>query len=420
MEKNKTIFTRIRDWIHGIFRVYCLEFSLIIHDIGMILFFTFLPLAYPIVYSLIYNPELVKEVPMVIVDHDRSSMSRELVRKMDACDEAYIIGYATDLNEARKAMASGDCYGILEIPEGFQKKIGRGETSPAVMYCDATLLLRYKGFLIASTNVMLDMGGELMTQTIDNVAPLAETIAQGDILPIENINLGNIRAGFDSFIMPGVLILILQQCLILAVGMAGGAKRETTRLLYYDKDLVSSSVFGSMLGQFLCYFTIIALPAVYMIHYVPMMFSFPVAGNLFEETMMLVPLIMASVGVGFTLQAMVTERESVFVMWVVTSIFFLFVSGLIWPLYDMPKVWRWLGAISPSTWGVEAFIKMNSNGSSLADVRQPYINLWILAAFWWLMGWCAQKWNVRPAIKRWMSLRKSVVQSGNQIWPNDQ
>lgn len=415
MSTKKNIFSRIKEWIHGIFRVFCLEFSLISHDIGMILFFTFLPLAYPIVYSLIYNPELVKDVPLVVVDNDRTPMSRELARNLDACDQAWVKGYASDLNEARKAMASGDCFAILEIPEGFQKKIGRNETAPAVMYCDMSLLLRYRGFLVASTNVMLEMGSKLMTQTIDNTVPLAETIATGDILPINNINLGNIRGGFDSFIMPGVLILILQQCLILAVGMAGGAKRETTHLMYYDKDLVSSSVFGSMIGQALCYFTIIALSAVYMIHYVPMMFSFPMAGNLLDEIIFLVPLILASIGVGFAFQALITERESVFVIWVVTSIFFLFVSGLIWPMYDMPKVWHWLGAISPSTWGVEGFIKMNGNGATLADVRDPYLKLWILAAFWWGLGWCAQKWNVRPAIKKWMTLRKSIALKGEEI-----
>ena len=78
------------------FKVYCREFKMVTHDVGIILFFMFLPLAYPIIYSLIYNPELVKEVQMVVVDHDRTPLSRELVRKMDACDQADVIGYAAD------------------------------------------------------------------------------------------------------------------------------------------------------------------------------------------------------------------------------------------------------------------------------------------------------------------------------------
>ena len=212
---------KFRNFIRGLFEVYCREFKLVLHDPGIILFITFLPLAYPVIYSLIYNPELVKEVPMVVIDNDRTARSRELVRNIDACDEARVIGYAANLGEARHAMDSHKCFAILEIPEGFERKVGRTETSPAVMYCDMTLLLRYRGFLVAATEVMQEMGGEISTQDLNRIAPLAETIAPGDLLPINNVSMGNIRNGFDSFIMPGVIILILQQCIILALGMAG-------------------------------------------------------------------------------------------------------------------------------------------------------------------------------------------------------
>lgn len=211
----------------GIFlKTYIRELKLITSDIGIILFLAFLPLAYPIIYSLIYNPELVRDVKMVVVDNDRTAMSRELTRNLDATQEVRIIGYAPDMGEAKKAMHSHDCFGILEIPEGFSRKVGRGESSPAVIYSDMSLLLRYRGFLVAATNVAQEMGAELMAEKLGEKIPLAETLVTGDPMGVENVSLGNLESGFDSFIMPGVLILILQQCLVLAVGMSGGAKRE--------------------------------------------------------------------------------------------------------------------------------------------------------------------------------------------------
>lgn len=380
--------------------VYCREFKLVSHDAGIILFFIFLPLAYPIIYSLIYNPELVKDVELVVVDNDRTALSRELVRNIDACDQAAVLGYALDLNEARKAMNSHECYAILEIPEGFAKKVGRNEMASAVMYSDMTLLLRYRGFLVATTSVMQEMGAELLTEKIDEVAPLAETVADGDLLPIHNVSLGNIRNGFDSFIMPGVLILILNQCIILAVGMAGGARREKTSITGYDSFNQTKSVLLSMMGRAFCYITILGLPTIFLIHYVPLMFRFPMAGSLLQEIAFLTPMILACFGMGYSVQAVVTEREAIFVIWVVTSLLLLFLSGLIWPRYDMYPVWQWLGDICPSTWGVEGFIKMNANGASLGQVRQPYIALWILTVFWWAVGYCSQRWVMRPAIRR--------------------
>lgn len=387
---------KIKKGILSLFKVYCHEFSLVIHDAGIVLFFLFLPLVYPVIYSLIYNPELVKEVALVVVDNDRTSSSREMTRMIDACDQAHVIGYASDLNEARHAMNSHECFAILEIPEGFARNIGRGEKANAVLYADMSLLLRYRGFLVASTNVMTEMGAELMTEKLDELIPLAETIASGDLLPIHNVSLGNIRNGFDSFIMPGVLILILHQCIVLAAGMAGGARRENPRLIGYNAVNEAPSVLLTMIAQCLCYTTILALPILFMIHYVPLIFHFPMEGNLLEEIVYLTPMVIGCFGIGFTFQAFVREREAVFVLWVFTSLILLFVSGLIWPLYDMQPVWRYVGYICPSTWGVEGFVKMNANGSSLSQLRDPYLYLWILAAVWWTIGWACRKWVVRP------------------------
>jgi len=397
---------RIREFFGGIFRVYCREFRLVLRDPGIILFLTFLPLAYPVIYSLIYNPELVKDVPMVVVDNDRSPLSRRLVREIDACDQARVIGYAAELPEARRAMDSHKCFAILEIPGGFGRKIGRSESASAAMYCDMSLLLRYRGFLVAATEVMQSMGGELLTEKIDLVAPLAETVVTEDLLPIENISMGNIRNGFDSFIMPGVLILILHQCIVLALGMAGGARREKASAIGYNPHNNARYIPATMIGQMLCYSTLLALPALYMIHYVPLMFRFPMEGNLLEEMAFLMPMLAACLGIGFVLQAFTTERESVFLSWVVTSLIFLLLSGLIWPRYDMYGVWKAMSDICPATWAVEGFVKMNSNGAALWQVRHEYLMLWLNAAGWLTAGYCAQRWCVLPAI--YGKSRKSV------------
>lgn len=381
-----------------LFKVYCREFKIVVHDPGLIIFFLFLPLAYPVIYSLIYNPELVRDVAVVVIDNDRSDLSRELVRNFDATQEAWVIGYAADLPEARKAMDNHDCYAILEIPEGFGRKIKNNEQGEAVMYCEMSLLLRYRGLLVASTNVAQAMGAEILTEKIDLVAPLAETIVNGDLMPVKNVTMGNIEGGFDSFIMPGVLILILHQCIILASGMAGGAKRERPELIGYDSFNEQPSVLMTMAGQMLCYITILLVPIIYLVHYVPLMFSFPMAGNLFEILMFLLPMVLACVGLGWCFQGIVWERESVFVLWVVTSVIFLFLSGLTWPRYAMPGIWMALSDCIPATWGIEGFIKMNTNGATLAQVRSCYINLWILAGVYIVGAYCVQRWVVRPSV----------------------
>lgn len=382
------------------FEVYCREFKLVMHDAGIILFFLFLPLAYPVIYSIIYNPELVKDVPVVVVDNDRTPLSRDLTRNLNACDEAWVIGYAANLSEAKRAMHEKKCYAILEIPEGFERKIGNNEQGNTVLYCDMGLLLRYRGFVIATANLMTHYSSELLTEKIDNILPLAETLVTGDPMGINFIPMGNIRNGFDSFIMPGVLILIIQQAIILALGMAGGARRENPRLTGYSSYNIAPSVLLTMIAQALCYLTILIVPIIFVAHYVPLIFKFPMMGNNLEIFAFLTPMVLASFGLGYTIQAFVTERENIMVIWVITSMIFLLLSGLIWPRYDFYPVWRVLSDICPSTWGVEGFVKMNSNGASLAQVGECYRNLWFTAIGWWAAGWCVRKWIIRPELKK--------------------
>lgn len=384
--------------LRQLFKVYCHEFRIVIHDPGIIIFFLFLPLAYPVIYSLIYNPELVRDVAVVVVDNDRSDISRELVRNFDATQEAWVKGYAANLPEARRAMDNQDCFAILEIPEGFGKKIKTNQQGEAVLYCEMSLLLRYRSLLVASTNVAQAMGAQILSEKIDLVAPLAETVIDGDLMPVKNIIMGNIEGGFDSFIMPGIIILILHQCIILASGMAGGAKRERPELIGYNSFNEQPSVLMTMFGQMLCYITILLVPIIYLVHYVPLMFSFPIAGNLLEMLAFLLPMVLACIGLGWCVQGIVWERESIFVLWVVTSVVFLFLSGLTWPRYAMPGFWKAISDCIPATWGMEGFIKMNTNGSSLAQVSKSYINLWILAGAYMVGAYCVQRWVVRPSV----------------------
>lgn len=388
---------KISSLLGQLFRVYVREFRVIFKDQGLLVFFILLPIAYPIIYSLIYNPELVRDVPLVIVDHDRTQLSREFVRRMDATQEVWVKGYADDMPEARRALAGRDCFAILEIPENFQKDLGRLDGADVVLYTDMTLMLRYKGFLMAATNVSQEMGAEIQNRDLQTDLPVAVSV--NDPMKVKNISMGDITGGFDSFVMPGVLILILQQCIVLAIGMAGGAKREPSYITGYISFNEEPSVFMTMLGQMLSFMTIMIVPMLFLVHYVPMMFSFPMAGNTLQILAFLLPMVIGSICLGYCLQTIVLEREGIFVIWVVTSLIFLFLSGLTWPRFAMPPFWQYVGDCVPATWGVEGFIRMNANGADLQQVSVEYKAMWIQAGVYFVIAYLLQRFVMRPVVR---------------------
>ena len=244
------------------------------------LFFFALPFAYPIVYAAVYNPEVVREVPMVVVDNARTPLSRELAREMDATPNAHIVSYCADMDEAKHMMYEKHCYGILFIPEDFSRKIERGEQSVVSFYSDMSILLNYKGFLIALTDVTMNLGGKLQTQALGGATQEQINVATQPI-PYSSINLYNPESGLASFLLPAILVLILQQSLILGIGMMAGGiyEHRQLHLFYSGREHMHNNVLHLVIGKSLCYFSLYILCTAYILHFIPWLFIFYIFWN---------------------------------------------------------------------------------------------------------------------------------------------
>lgn len=374
----------IPEWFTRFFNVWRREFHMVFSDMGVVIFFCILTLFYPIIYTLIYNTETVRDIPIVVVDGSRSTESRKLTRMIDATDAIQVYGYAPSLNEARKIMNEHDAFGILEIPDDYDKKIGRGEQAVVTFYSDMSLLLRYRAFIGALTDVQLAAGAEIRQSEISAVGLPAQSLG-GVPVKSEAVMLGDTTQGFASFVIPGILVLILQQSLILGVTMlAAGSSERRRRNGGFDPMAVNAGPVTTVLGKSLCYLCIYIPVCIYALHFVPVMFSLPHIGRLSDYLIFIMPMLLASSFLAITISVFVTERESSMLVVVFTSVVFLFLSGLTWPRYAMNGFWQIIGDCIPATWGVEGFIRMNSNGALLAEEVHPYTMLWVLTGIYFI------------------------------------
>ncbi len=369
-------------------RVMRREFRLILASPGAMLFFFALPLAYPIVYAAIYNPEVTRDIPVAVVDRCRTAESREFVRHADATQAMKICGYAADMAEAKRWWEEKKCFGVIEIPADYSEKVTRGEQGVIQFYSDASLLLRYRTFLESLTELQMATDSDLREMAINTLGVSGIASAGVSSIQTEAYFLGDPQQGFASFIMPGIVVLILQQSMLLGITFLGGASNERRRLNRgFDPLAINASPFAEILGKALCY-VILYLPlSIYILHYIPTWFNFPHLGNLVEYILFIFPMLLATAMLGLTCVCMVPEKESAFVLIVFTSVAFLFLSGLTWPRYAMQPFWQWMGDIIPATWGMEGFIRINNNGATLSQEAVPYRWLWCLTAVYTLTAW---------------------------------
>lgn len=379
---------RYRDnWLTSLFKVWRREFYLVFHDAGVLLFFFALPLMYPVVYTIIYNPEVIRDMPVAVVDHSRTAQSRELARMVDATDGLEVYQYAPDMGAARRMMNEKEVFGILEIPADYARCIGRGEQANVTYYADVSLLLRYRQALLNLTDVQLALATRYQQEKIASGGLLLQDIG-GSPVDVQSVIMGDPTQGFASFIMPGVLVLILHQSLILGVTMlAGGAAERRRRNGGFDPMAVDAPPTATILGKALCYAAIYIPMSLYALHFVPWMFTLPHLESMLDCLIFIFPMLIAASMLGLCVASFVTEREASLMVVVFTSVVFLFLSGLTWPRYAMSPFWQLIGDCIPATWGVEGFIRLNSNGASFAQESHPTLMLWTLAAVYFSVAW---------------------------------
>lgn len=372
------------NWIKSLFYVWRRETRLVFTDVGVMLFFFALPLAYPVVYTLIYNPEVVKKIDTVVVDNSRSSESRELVRELGATQGINIVGYAANMSEAREAWMEKKCYGVLEIPEDYGRRIGRGEQAIASFYSDMSLLLRFRQYLFSLTDVQMNEVTRITAQRLADGGLLTSNIGGLPVNTQANF-LGDVSQGFASFIMPGLVVLILQQSMLLGITMiAGTACDRRRRNGGVDPLDYNAGTLATVLGKSLCYLMVYLPLSFYILECIPYMFSLPHIGRFFDIMPMIFVTLLATTFLGQTLQIFVRERKSSLLVIVFTSLVFLFLSGLTWPRYAFSKFWYMVSDLVPATWGMEGIIRINSNGATLSDVSHYYWGLWVLTGIYFV------------------------------------
>lgn len=223
-----SVFDKIFMWISDTGRVFRNEMKIFLHDLGVLLFFFALPFMYPVIYTLIYNPETVTKMPVAVVDDSRSAESRNFVQKASASPAIDIYAYCNDLQEARELIYENKVFGIIQIPSDYGKNIGRNDPAHVEFYADMSLLLRYRTFAAALTDLQLELISETTGERI-SAAGLNSLAQSMSMIQSDSNFLGDTEQGFASFIMPGIVILILQQSMLLGIGMLGGTSAERRR-----------------------------------------------------------------------------------------------------------------------------------------------------------------------------------------------
>ena len=105
MKREHRLRYIIKEGLLDTYYIWKEELRNVFKDAGVMIFFFLVPFVYPLLYSFIYNNEVVHEAKMVVVDQSDSYLSRGLTRRVNATPDVDVVGVCQVMEEALKMLS---------------------------------------------------------------------------------------------------------------------------------------------------------------------------------------------------------------------------------------------------------------------------------------------------------------------------
>lgn len=270
----------------------------------------------------------VRDVPMVVVDDDRSSDSRALVSRFEASENFVVVDTVTSVREIDAYLDSGRAWMALVIPGDYSDRIGAGQSSVVQVVADGTDA--------NSTNVALGYAGNLVASYARELA--AET-GRGPAAPLVT---ADVRVWFNpelesrDFMIPGILALLLLIITTNLSSMAIVREREVGTLEQLNVTPIAR--WELITGKLLPYALVGMVDVLLVIAVALLWFEVPLRGSVALLMLMCGVYLLTTLGLGLFVSTISSTQQQAMMT---ASFFFLipmvFLSGFVFPIENMPE-----------------------------------------------------------------------------------
>lgn len=346
---------------------------------------------YGILYNMLYDPNIITEIPVAVVDKSNTQMSRKYISYIDATQAVNVSCSAVGFHEAKELMKSHKVRGIIYIPQDFEEKVTNGESGTIMFYETTTTFLYYLNMQAASNGAVQKLNDEYRQEIIKTLPPATlAALSSASSVSIKGTALYNQNSGYGSFLLPIVMTLILFQIMLLTFGNFLGSRTETLlagkKLPAGTKRAEHNSVFSlfkDVIPFVLCFWVIsFCLLGLY-----PIIFELPTLGNqwlLFSSAFLF---LLATGFMACACSFFFRDRERVMLYVPFFSVGLIFISGMSFPANQIPWFWSDLFYyLFPSSPFIKLFIKLNTLGASFHSISHELTVLFMQCAVYFCIA----------------------------------
>ncbi len=376
------------------------------------------PLLYGILIGYIYSKGKVTDLPIIVVDEDRSTMSAKAIEMMQDNEVLSIASLQFDPHNINNMMIEKEAACVVMIPKGFEKEVLTKQ------YPEITTIVNTSNILTAnyaSGAIQLVLGTMKVGTQLETLRKQGtpENLLMSQYEPFKTtfIKKNNRSTNYMYFLWPGVLATVLQQVLLLGLALSFASEFENDTF----KNLVKQtrSTFSLIMVKIIPY--LLMSFAVWLMYWgFTWWFNIPFYENLGALTLVAGFFVLAVCFIGILVSIIIPNqlKATEILMVIATPSFML--SGFTWPLSQTPQWIQTIAQIIPLTHFLPAFRILIIENGSLA-LTYPYIqNLIIISIIGFILSFIALYIKKRKVLKEASVSETKSVEETESITINSQ
>jgi ABC-2 type transport system permease protein len=359
----------------GLGQAFAAEWRRVLATRGAFALLVVAPLIYGIYYPQPYLTQILRKVPIVVVDNDLSDLSRAIVQTLDASGAVRVAANAGTLMEAQSIIQRGEAFAVVGIPPGTERDVLKGIKAHLPVYADATYLFIFRSTASSIATAINALSSELALAGTRSDGSLARaTLASANPANILLQPIFNPVSGYANYVVPAAFVLILQQTLLMGAAMLTAGTN------------LRGNALTSVLGRGIAHLTLY-LPAVALYFLVlPRFYGFSALGSPLQWGLLAALLILATSFMGQMTGAWFKRPETPTLIFLATSLPQFFLTGFSWPREAIPEPVLAAGLIFPADMAIDGIVRINQLGAHLWEVAHDWLGLWILTIVYFTLA----------------------------------
>jgi len=332
------------------------EFCHILRDKRTLVILFLMPILLVLLFGFALTND-IKNAPIAILDNSNDPITRAIEERLRASEYFEIAQYPTSITYANQLLQRGTIKAIVVFPEKFSAELQRENSAPMRVITDASdpnEASNLASYITAIANQECEkvFGKNTIPQITANIKFLY-----------------NPQLKSSYYFVPGVmgLILFLVCTLMTSVGIVREKEMGTMEVLLVSPIKPIYIILAKALPYLIISFAIICIILLISVF----ILDVPIKGSISLLFLVSAIYTFLALSLGILVSTIAnTQQTAMFISTIVMILPIMLLSGMVFPIENMPKILQWISNIVPARWYIEALKDIMLKGSGIEIIAK--------------------------------------------------